>query len=281
MDKNNIYDDAIEVEMTTNAPIQEEFKYFKKLDNKSFYIIAFLVSLILFFFLSSVFQAIFIVAFEVKTPGFIEELQTYMALGDYSLLSDQMWASITLPQFLGNLTLIVLLLVLLGKSLVADFKKFRKDWLKNIGIIILSFGAILVGMNLIGSVYELLGIEGSSNNQELINYALSSSTKYYMMISIVLFAPLLEELIFRKLLFGLVETSMKLSGIVAVIISSVVFAALHIDFSNLKDLVFIFQYLFLAGAISFSYYKFDRNIYIPIGIHFLNNFLSLLVILFL
>jgi len=99
-----------------------------------------------------------------------------------------------------------------------------------------------------------------------------------MMISVILFAPFVEEVLFRKLLFGTLEEKFKLKPIVAIIASTLVFSLIHV--SSGDNIIYIFQYLPLAFVITYSYYKSERNIFVPMGIHFLNNLISVLVVYF-
>jgi membrane protease YdiL (CAAX protease family) len=128
---------------------------------------------------------------------------------------------------------------------------------------------VSIGMALL---YDLLGIQGTSGNQSAIEDALHSPTGYLMLLSVIFLAPLVEELLFRKLCFGALQVKLHCPKILAVLISAILFAAMHgID-------IFYFQYLAMALVISGSYAIFKNDIYIPMGIHFLNN-LSVLFVL--
>lgn len=114
-------------------------------------------------------------------------------------------------------------------------------------------------------IYTYFGVGGTSANQESIVMALDSSSAVFMYLSVVLLAPLVEELLFRKVLYGMVEETFKMPKIVSIIGSALIFASLHaVD-------VFFFQYFFMALVLCSSYSLFRNNILIPMGIHFLNN----------
>jgi membrane protease YdiL (CAAX protease family) len=120
-------------------------------------------------------------------------------------------------------------------------------------------------------LYDLLGIKGTSGNQSAIEDALRSPTGFLMLLSVILLAPFVEELLFRKLCFGALEVKLHFPKIIAVLVSSLLFAVMHgVD-------IFYFQYLAMALVISGSYALFKNNIYIPMGIHFLNNLSVLLI----
>jgi membrane protease YdiL (CAAX protease family) len=92
-------------------------------------------------------------------------------------------------------------------------------------------------------------------------------------LSTTLLAPFVEEMIFRKFLIGFFEKTLKIPLIVSAILSAIIFGLAH-DFS-----VFLLAYLPLALAISLSYAFSNRNVWIPIGVHFLNNLIAAIAVL--
>ena len=84
-----------------------------------------------------------------------------------------------------------------------------------------------------------------------------------MLLSVMLLALFVEEILFRKILYGVVQDS-QLRPLIAIVISAVIFAALHA-----VDLFFfnICRWSVLCTSYSLS----KNNILVPIGIHFLNN----------
>ena len=93
-----------------------------------------------------------------------------------------------------------------------------------------------------------------TNNTELVIF----------LISIVIIAPLLEEIIFRRIVFK--RLNMKFSFIISAIISSLIFGIGH-------------EFLGILGAIVFGvaccllYIKYN-NLLVPIAVHVVNNLLS-------
>lgn len=180
-----------------------------------------------------------------------------------------------MTQMMFNIPLVGFFIFILRKELSSDIKNFRKNAKKFFGYIIIGLFACYLLTTVVGTIYELLGITGVSDNQTTINDALYSSAKVPMILSVILFAPFVEEILFRKLLFGTVEEKFKLKPIIAIIASTLVFSLIHV--SGDGNLIYIFQYIPLAFVITYSYYISGRNIYVPIGIHFLNNLISILL----
>ncbi|MGD9886495.1 MAG: lysostaphin resistance A-like protein [Bacilli bacterium] len=249
---------------------------YKKLSNANFYFIAFLLSLILFNILPIIFMVAASLAVEFKQPGFFTNfMNDYLGTGEL-VFTPTIVGILSVSQMLGEIFLAGLFVALLWKVLGKDWKRaFSKN---NIGR---SFATILIGLVAIYAstyavtiIYELLKIEGTPDNQNLIESMLQYDSKIFMIITTVLLAPFVEEIIFRKLLFGVVEEKFKLSRIWAILISAALFAAVHgVD-------VFFFQYLALALVISGVYAFSNNNVFVSIALHFLNNSISIVLFFF-
>lgn len=110
-----------------------------------------------------------------------------------------------------------------------------------------------------------------SINQQLVNYVLVENP-VLSVISLGVFAPIMEELIFRWSIFHLFKPEHKK---MALWVSSILFGILHITFS-ITDLVFIPLYCGLGFVLGKIYYDTD-DIRITTGIHLFNNLFGLFV----
>ena len=107
-------------------------------------------------------------------------------------------------------------------------------------------------------------------------------------------APFIEELVFRKGLFGIFKTKTLLT----VVISSVIFAGIHVVPACVSDIIAIntgdatvvdlyleaisiISYLGQAFALSYTYYKTKGNIIPCMIIHLANNLISLIATSFI
>ena len=104
---------------------------------------------------------------------------------------------------------------------------------------------------------------------------LNSPGAIAMVIAVVLIAPFVEEVIFRKLLMGTCEETFHFSPVIGIIVSSLVFSFIHV--SDLESLKFIFQYLALAVPICVAYHISGNNIYVTTFLHIINNALSVII----
>jgi len=237
----------------------------KKIENGNFYLIALLLSLFLFYFLQVVVMNIGVFVIDFRSPGFATQFTEEVAAGNFGQMSEYTLGIFNMSQFIGEIILAGIMVAFLGKELIKDYKRFKEKLGYHIFVIISGF-VILYLLNYgLTLIYEELGIRGTSDNQQAIEMALAASTGIFMLLAVILLAPFVEEIIFRKLLFGVVEEKLKFPPILAIIISAIIFAAIHaID-------VFFFQYFAMAIVLCGSYSLFKNNIYIPMGIHLINN----------
>lgn len=136
---------------------------------------------------------------------------------------------------------------------------------ESIGWGILGFFLVLVGQSIAANIEMALGIPVGSENTETI--VLITDIAPIMMLTTVLFAPVLEELIFRRVVFGsIIQTqNFWLAGI----ISAIVFAAIHMEFTHL--LIYAVSGLIFA----FLYYKTKRLLTSIIAHMLLNGFVTI------
>ena len=134
-------------------------------------------------------------------------------------------------------------------------------------IVVLAIGAVaLVGFNPLVSMFdafaEKLGYVSSVSNIDVSTTGKFIGTIFY----IALLPAICEELIFR----GIITNGVKKYGIVvAVVVSSVLFALMH---QNLQQLIY---QLFLGAVMAYIALKTGSIIYTMV-LHFLNNFIILL-----
>lgn len=148
------------------------------------------------------------------------------------------------------------------KNAIIDFK--RKPKLKD-GVIILVLHGVLAISAAIGVAYIVSRIDPELTikmmNERIMDDDGSLMDKIYNIISAVILAPIVEELIFRGVMFNRIK--MKWGVTKAIIISSVLFGILHMN-------------LAIAGAVLFGVmmcivYMKTHNILVTMSIHFVNN----------
>ena len=134
----------------------------------------------------------------------------------------------------------------------------------SIGWGVIGFFLVFLGQT-IGAYIELaLGIDMGSENTE----AIMSVTKVapIMIIATVFLGPILEELVFRRVIFGSIIQNYNFW--IASIISAIVFAAIHMDFTH------ILLYTICGMIFAFLYHKTKRLLTPIIGHVLLNGFVT-------
>ena len=89
----------------------------------------------------------------------------------------------------------------------------------------------------------------------------------YTFISAVIIAPFLEELVFRKSFRDMFS-----NNLLFIILSGLTFGAFHVigSFETLFDLIYIIPYSIPGFVFAYTLSK-SKNIFVPIGLHFLHN----------
>lgn len=148
------------------------------------------------------------------------------------------------------------------------FKNFL-NIIKNYGLMMLT--SILVNMLLL----LVFGLENSGNQNQLINlYAVQPVKVLY---ASLVFAPIVEELVFRGALYAPLR---KQHHLAAVVFSSFMFGLLHVYQSlfsgNFKDLLYILSYG-LLGSFMCKTYDETNSFTSSMLLHFLNNAISVVL----
>lgn len=191
---------------------------------------------------------------------------------------------VVLYQFIVSFIMFILLFILYYKTFKKDYKSFKKNISKNITYIIKTFIIFITVKYLIGVISSLImilcGFELDnivSNNQEMIMEYVKSAP-ILMAFSMSILGPFYEEGIFRLGFRKVFNNKWAY-----IIISGSLFGLLHVfplsDGVTLSlGIIQSISYVTMGMFFSYIYYKTD-NIFNSIGLHFLNNFLSVLAII--
>ena len=167
----------------------------------------------------------------------------------------------------GILSLIIIaLLSLRDKSFFYVFSGEKASTSQAIGWGIIGFFMVLIGQ-IIGAYIEMkLGIEaGSENTASLVEIAKLAPV---MIIVIAVIGPILEEFVFRRVIFG---SFFQVWGFwLSAIVSAIVFAAIHFDFTH------ILLYTICGLIFAFLYYKTKRLLTSIVAHILLNSYVSII-----
>jgi uncharacterized protein len=163
-----------------------------------------------------------------------------------------------------------------------DWVQFIKKEHKLIGFVLSGYIYVFIANFLATSLMEIVslltGFESSTPvNQAAIMEMLSSSGLVFTLLSAIIIGPIVEELVFRKALFGLIKHKY-----VALVFSSVIFGFIHVSAENsfLVSLYQVIPYIALGFVFGYLYLKHEKNIMIPIVVHMLSNLISIVLTLF-
>jgi membrane protease YdiL (CAAX protease family) len=190
----------------------------------------------------------------------------------------------SLYQFVLYAILLALILRFLLHDLMYDFKLFKlikNQWLV---IIVTGYLYVLLGNYLSSFLSTFLSNAFSipiseSINQIAIVRMLNSDGVIFIVLSAVFIGPIVEELIFRKSIFGLIKNQK-----FALVLSAVIFGAIHLtsEASLIEALINGISYFTMGVIFGYIYLKNNKNIIAPIVIHILVNLVSVVasIILF-
>ncbi|MDO5633598.1 MAG: type II CAAX endopeptidase family protein [Micrococcus sp.] len=126
-------------------------------------------------------------------------------------------------------------------------------------------------------IFTLLEQPDTSANQAALEAMSTAAPPLLMIIMTVLFAPLVEEYLFRHLLVG--KLSRYLNVWVCGVVSIVLFASLHFMSTGFRfNPLEMVPYLTLATAITVSYILFHRSFAFAVILHMVNNAIALAVL---
>jgi len=170
--------------------------------------------------------------------------------------------------FFAYFLLCAILLFLSRDVYKEDFKKIE-SWPKFIGQmgigLLLTFSSIFIG-NLIVMFIGGTQVE-VAENQEMIE-ALLNTTPILIMITAIIFGPIVEEIIFRLVLINLFNWK----PIYGVIFSSVIFGLFHV---LVGGWIHIITYSLAGLVFGYFYLKNDKNIWHVTVLHILHNGLTI------
>ncbi|WP_223703380.1 CPBP family intramembrane glutamic endopeptidase [Sutcliffiella deserti] len=157
--------------------------------------------------------------------------------------------------------LIIVSWILRAEWKEGDFRKETASIPQTILWSFLGFFLALFGQAIAAQIqHQLFGIEpGSQNTQDIMGFVMAAPI---MIFAITIAGPILEEIIFRKIIFG--SLYKRFNFAVGLIISSLIFAVVHQDFKHLLI------YFVMGGIFAFLYVKTNRII-VPIIAHVAMN----------
>ena len=172
---------------------------------------------------------------------------------------------------ISNFIFIIILILLFKDELKKDLIDFKKNHKKYItsNIWLYLFGIFLMGLsNYILQIITKLEISGNEESvRELI-----SKAPIYMFFSTIIFAPIVEELIFRKTIRNIISKKY-----LYIIIAGLIFGVLHIsDYTDINQLLMGIPYALMGFVFAYIYYRTD-NIFTTMFFHLIHNLILFII----
>lgn len=177
-------------------------------------------------------------------------------------------------QLVFDIVLAVILFLIYKEDLKEDFKDFKTNNEKYIKSAVKYWIMGLLIMALSNSIINLINPSGIAGNEESIRDLLTKDT-FNMVFAIIIFAPFIEELMFRKTLKDIIKNKW-----ILVLMSALLFGGAHVlsTYEAPIDLLYIIPYGVLGGFFAYMYYK-TNNIFTSMTMHAIHNGLLVLLIL--
>lgn len=187
----------------------------------------------------------------------------------------------TLINFGIYLLLAITLIPFAFKTYKLEFGLYfpRKSWFKDVligyGLMFVGSAVAVVFVQVIGIIFNYL--PGEAVNQQAIQASLFSKYGFLMIFVTIVFAPLFEELIFRKAFFSLFKKEY-----VALVFTSLLFGLIHVvgETSLLGFLTNWITYSTSGFVLGYIYIKNNHNIWSSILIHAVYNAVAIVLMLF-
>lgn len=175
-----------------------------------------------------------------------------------------------LVNILIYLIMLIVFLIIFRKKIIPDFYDFKKNgkkYIKDTYYYWLIGLVIMLVSNLI--ISSFIGMpQNEESNRELL-----SKLPVYSIMSVLVFAPIIEELMTRVIL----KDTFK-HPYIYIVLSGLIFGSLHIISSNnIYELFYIIPYGVLGCAFAKIYYE-TNNVWSNIFFHSFHNLISVLII---
>lgn len=185
------------------------------------------------------------------------------------------WA--TASQFLMCLVTMAIIIVAARPLLKESWYIFKQNIKDNVLIAIIVYGLIIV-TNIVVTMFFTL--ETSANQESIESMMVTGNLLVPFMV--VIFAPIVEELVFRGAIYRTIRK--KTGKLGSILVSAFIFGLMHVLASllsgNFTDLINIITYLTMGAYMAYAYEK-TGSIHTAMTVHLLNNGIATLILLFL
>jgi len=153
----------------------------------------------------------------------------------------------------------------------------KKDFLKTISLYMVLVFLLTIASNLLsGFIKQTLGLPLQGQNDASIQVALLENPYLFLLVGCFI-GPVVEELFFRRFFLGTFLA--KFSNWIGIVLTTFLFAILHMHSWVLSEWVTAISYLGGGLLYTLLYLKKDKNIWYPIALHCCNNIIAFIITL--
>ena len=151
----------------------------------------------------------------------------------------------------------------------------KKEFLKTISLYMVLIFLLTIASNLLsGSLKQSLGLPLQGQNDARIQAALLENPYLFLLVGCFI-GPVVEELFFRRFFLGTFLA--KFSNWLGVVLTTFLFATLHMYSWALSEWVTAISYIAGGLLLSILYLRKDKNIWYPIALHCCNNIIAFII----
>lgn len=170
------------------------------------------------------------------------------------------------------ITFMLILFLIYHKDIISDFKEYKSNFKK---YFVFGLKCWAIGLTLMGASNIVLGVvlPSSGPENEAILQEAMKSYPLYIFFSSVIYAPFVEELVFRKSVRKIFDNKL-----VYIIVSGLAFGFAHTiaGLSNPYEIFYIIPYGLMGCVFAYIYAKTD-NILISMNFHLIHNFIAVVM----
>ena len=151
----------------------------------------------------------------------------------------------------------------------------KKDFLKTISLYMVFIFLLTIASNLLsGSLKQSLGLPPQGQNDARIQVALVENPYLFLLVGCFI-GPIVEEFFFRRFFLGTFLA--KFSDGLGIVLTTFLFATLHMHSWALSEWVTAISYIAGGLLLSLLYLRKDKNIWYPIALHCCNNIIAFII----
>ena len=173
---------------------------------------------------------------------------------------------------ISDLIYILIILLMFKKEIIKGLKDLKKHFVDRA---LISINCWIVGCIIMTTSSFLISLvlkQNVSTNEALVRESIKIAP-LYMLFTCSIIAPIFEEMVFRRSLYGLIKFKC-----LFILVSGLVFGLLHVlgSYSNPLDFLYIIPYGSMGCCFAYLLTK-TNNITLPIIIHMIHNTILVIV----